>query len=76
MEMNAMGRSSMDGIAGGSIEPSKAEQLIQQLNAANAKKVALFLVLGFVTYHGILNWRFGKSVANSLDTKIYRYVNF
>lgn len=39
---------------------SKAEQIIQQLNAANAKKVALLMVLGFIIYHGLIHLRFGK----------------
>ena len=43
--------------------PTKAEHLIQQLNANNAKKVALLLVLGFVAYHGILNWQYGKRLS-------------
>lgn len=42
--------------------PTKAEHLIQQLTATNAKKVALLLVLGFVAYHGILNWQYGKTL--------------
>lgn len=39
---------------------SRAENFIEQLNAKNAKKVALLLVLGFVAYHGMLHLRFGK----------------
>ena len=39
--------------------PTKAEKFIQQLNAQNAKKVAFALVIGFVAYHGILNWQYG-----------------
>lgn len=40
--------------------PTKADLFIEQLNATNAKKVALLLVLGFVLYHGLLNWNYGK----------------
>lgn len=39
--------------------PTKADLFIEQLNATNAKKVALLLVLGFVLYHGLLNWNYG-----------------
>lgn len=40
--------------------PTKADLFIEQLNATNAKKVALLLVLGFVLYHGLLNWNYGE----------------
>lgn len=46
--------------ATGSSSNSKAEYLIQQLNANNFKKLALFIVIGFIVYHGILNWQYGK----------------
>lgn len=39
---------------------SKAEHFIQQLNANNFKKLALSIVIGFIVYHGILNWQYGK----------------
>lgn len=39
---------------------SKAEYYIQQLNVSNAKKVALCLVLGFICYHGLIHFRYGK----------------
>lgn len=39
---------------------SKAEQLIDQINADNAKRIALLLVIGFVIYHGVLHLRYGK----------------
>ncbi|XP_036319275.1 N-acetylneuraminate 9-O-acetyltransferase [Rhagoletis pomonella] len=48
---------------------SKAEHLIQQLNAANAKKVALLMVLGFVAYHGILHWQYGSDSCKWLLSK-------
>uniref|UniRef100_W8BGX7 CAS1 domain-containing protein 1 n=1 Tax=Ceratitis capitata TaxID=7213 RepID=W8BGX7_CERCA len=48
---------------------SKAEHLIQQLNATNAKKVALLMVLGFVAYHGILNWQYGSDSCQWLLSK-------
>jgi len=40
--------------------PTKADLFMEQLNATNAKKVALLLVLGFVVYHGLLNWNYGE----------------
>lgn len=39
---------------------SKAELFIQNLNASNAKKLALLMVLGFTLYHGFLHLRYGK----------------
>lgn len=39
---------------------SKAEQIIGQINADNAKRIALLLVAGFAIYHGILHLRYGK----------------
>lgn len=41
------------------INPSKAEYIIQQLNATNAKKVAFLLVFGFICYHGLIHLRYG-----------------
>lgn len=38
---------------------TKAEYIIQQLNAANAKKVAVLLVVGFICYHGLIHLRYG-----------------
>lgn len=58
-ELNAM-QSSPDEIATSSSNNSKAEHLIQQLNANNFKKLALAVVIGFIFYHGILNWQYGK----------------
>lgn len=51
------------------VSQSKAEHFIQQLNASNAKKVALLLVIGFVAYHGILNYRYGSDSCNWLLSK-------
>ena len=45
---------------GGLENQTKAEYIIQQLNATNAKKVALCLVIGFIVYHGIIHLRFGQ----------------
>lgn len=41
-------------------EKSRAEKIIEQINANNAKKVAFILVLGFVCYHEIFHLRYGK----------------
>lgn len=41
-------------------QPSKAEYIIQQLNANNAKKIAFLLVFGFIGYHGLIHLRYGK----------------
>lgn len=43
---------------------TKAEYIIQQLNATNAKKVALLLVVGFICYHGLIHLRYGKSMVH------------
>lgn len=43
-----------------SIDRSRAERIIEQINASNAKKVALILVIGFVCYHELLHLRYGK----------------
>lgn len=48
--------------------PSKAEYLIQQLNVTNAKKVALFMVLGFIVYHGVIHLRYGLYMHCNLVT--------
>jgi hypothetical protein len=37
-----------------------AAEIIQQINAKNAKLLALALVIGFVMYHGILHLKYGK----------------
>lgn len=39
---------------------SKADYYVQQLNASNAKKVALCLVLGFICYHGLIHLHYGN----------------
>ncbi|XP_060664833.1 N-acetylneuraminate 9-O-acetyltransferase [Drosophila nasuta] len=49
--------------------PTKADLFMEQLNATNAKKVALFLVLGFVLYHGLLNWNYGSDSCQWLLSK-------
>ncbi|XP_046397120.1 N-acetylneuraminate 9-O-acetyltransferase [Ischnura elegans] len=36
-----------------------AAEIIQQINAKNAKIFALILVLGFIMYHGMLHFRYG-----------------
>ncbi|XP_067001977.1 N-acetylneuraminate 9-O-acetyltransferase [Anabrus simplex] len=36
-----------------------AAEIIQQINAKNAKIVALILVIGFIVYHGMLHLRYG-----------------
>lgn len=41
-------------------EKSRIENVVEQINASNAKRLALFMVLGFVCYHGILHLRYGK----------------
>lgn len=43
-----------------SSEKSRAERIIEQINANNAKKVALLMVLGFVCYHELLHLRYGE----------------
>lgn len=43
-------------------EKSKAERIIEQINASNAKKVALLMVFGFVCYHELLHLRYGKQI--------------
>lgn len=58
-ELNAL-QNGADGIATTNSSNSKAEYLIQQLNANNFKKLALFVVIGFIVYHGILNWQYGE----------------
>ncbi|XP_064556342.1 N-acetylneuraminate 9-O-acetyltransferase [Drosophila montana] len=49
--------------------PTRADLLMEQLNAKNAKKVALLLVLGFVLYHGLLNWNYGSDSCQWLLSK-------
>lgn len=41
-------------------EKSCIEELIDQINSKNAKRVAFLLVIGFVCYHGILHIRYGN----------------
>ncbi|XP_075158940.1 N-acetylneuraminate (7)9-O-acetyltransferase [Haematobia irritans] len=48
---------------------SKAEYFIQQLNSNNFKKLALCMVVGFIIYHGILNWQFGNDSCQWLLSK-------
>lgn len=49
---------------------SKAEQFIEQINADNAKRIAVLLVIGFSIYHGILHLRFGKYYEHNLKNII------
>ncbi|EDV95368.1 N-acetylneuraminate 9-O-acetyltransferase [Drosophila grimshawi] len=49
--------------------PTRADLLMEQLNASNAKKVALLLVIGFVLYHGLLNWNYGSDSCQWLLSK-------
>lgn len=39
---------------------SRAERFIEQINADNAKRLALLLVISFAAYHGMLHLRYGK----------------
>ncbi|EDX01254.1 N-acetylneuraminate 9-O-acetyltransferase [Drosophila yakuba] len=57
------------GAAGGQRMPTRADIFMEQLNAANAKKVALLLVLGFIVYHGLLNWNYGSDSCQWLLSK-------
>jgi len=62
------------GAAGGQRMPTKADIFMEQLNATNAKKVALLLVLGFIVYHGLLNWNYGGSkVTNKASHYIHGF---
>ncbi|XP_034661777.1 N-acetylneuraminate 9-O-acetyltransferase isoform X3 [Drosophila subobscura] len=56
---------------GGGVQrmPTKADLFMEQLNATNAKKVALLLVLGFILYHGLLNWNYGSDSCQWLLSK-------
>jgi len=36
-----------------------ATDLVQQINAKNAKLLAFVMVLGFISYHGILHLQYG-----------------
>ncbi|KAH8244993.1 hypothetical protein KR032_003489 [Drosophila birchii] len=54
---------------GGQRLPTKADVFMEQLNATNAKKVALLLVLGFILYHGLLNWNYGGDSCQWLLSK-------
>ncbi|KAG5898071.1 hypothetical protein JTB14_001777 [Gonioctena quinquepunctata] len=42
-------------------ERSRIEEVIEQINSKNAKKVALVIVIGFACYHGLLHFRFGTN---------------
>jgi hypothetical protein len=42
-------------------DKSRIEKIIDQINAVNAKKIALLLVIGFACYHGILHVRYGTN---------------
>ncbi|VEN43652.1 unnamed protein product [Callosobruchus maculatus] len=42
-------------------EKSRIEIIIDQINSNNAKKVALFMVIGFACYHAILHARYGTN---------------
>nr|XP_023014040.1 N-acetylneuraminate 9-O-acetyltransferase [Leptinotarsa decemlineata] len=44
-----------------SLEKSRIEEVIEEINSKNAKKVALLLVIGFACYHGLLHYRFGTN---------------
>nr|NP_001259226.1 uncharacterized protein Dmel_CG2938, isoform C [Drosophila melanogaster]NP_001284847.1 uncharacterized protein Dmel_CG2938, isoform D [Drosophila melanogaster]NP_570085.1 uncharacterized protein Dmel_CG2938, isoform B [Drosophila melanogaster]ACL88964.1 CG2938-PB [synthetic construct]AAF45907.1 uncharacterized protein Dmel_CG2938, isoform B [Drosophila melanogaster]AAL39645.1 LD22456p [Drosophila melanogaster]AGB95072.1 uncharacterized protein Dmel_CG2938, isoform C [Drosophila melanogaste len=57
------------GAAGGQRMPTRADIFMEQLNATNAKKVALLLVLGFIVYHGLLNWKYGSDSCQWLLSK-------
>ncbi|EDW66428.2 LOW QUALITY PROTEIN: uncharacterized protein Dvir_GJ15558 [Drosophila virilis] len=61
-----IGSSSEDGVQR---IPTRADLFMEQLNATNAKKVALLLVLGFVLYHGLLNWNYGSDSCQWLLSK-------
>lgn len=39
---------------------SKAEYIIQQLNVQTAKKVCFLLAFGFIIYHSIIHFKYGK----------------
>lgn len=41
------------------IAQTRAEYLIQQINANNAKKIAVILVIGFIAYHGLIHLQYG-----------------
>lgn len=41
-------------------EKSRIENVVEQINASNAKRLALLMVLGFICYHGALHLRYGK----------------
>lgn len=55
-----------------SYEKSRAERIIEQINANSAKKVALFMVLGFVCYHELLHLRYGERTLNFVtNTQVF-----
>lgn len=39
---------------------SKADYIIQQLNVQTAKKVCFLLSFGFIIYHSIIHFKYGK----------------
>lgn len=51
-------------------EKSYIEDIIDQINSKNAKKIAFILVLGFATYHGLLHISYG----NFCMIKIHKYI--
>ncbi|XP_023305645.2 N-acetylneuraminate 9-O-acetyltransferase [Lucilia cuprina] len=67
-ELNAL-QNGADEIRTTNSSNTKAEYLIQQLNATNFKKLALFVVVGFIVYHGILNWQYGSDSCQWLLSK-------
>lgn len=42
------------------VKPERSAEIIKQINAKNAKLVALVLVVGFILYHGTVHLRYGK----------------
>jgi hypothetical protein len=42
-----------------------AADLVQQINAKNAKLLAFCMVLGFISYHGILHLQYGHSIQSN-----------
>jgi len=48
-----------------------AADLVQQINAKNAKLLAFCMVLGFISYHGILHLQYGHTPKqNALNKKM------
>ncbi|XP_055390090.1 N-acetylneuraminate 9-O-acetyltransferase [Condylostylus longicornis] len=50
-------------------EKYNAENIIKQFNSANAKKIALVVVCGFIIYHGILHIKYGSDSCKWLLAK-------